>query len=33
MGALAFKSPWLSGETSGHEFKGKPKVCGARLTR
>ena len=26
---LAFKSLWLTSETSGHESKGKPKVCGS----
>ena len=30
---LAFKSAWLSGKASGHESKGKPKVCGSRLPR
>ena len=29
---LASKSPWLNGEASGHESKGKPKVGGSRLT-
>ena len=27
------KSAWLSGKASGHESKGKPKVCGSRLPR
>ena len=30
---LASKSAWLSGKASGHESKGKPKVCGSRLPR
>jgi len=30
---LAAKSPWLIGKASGHESKGKPKVCGSRLAR
>ena len=30
---LAFKSAWLNGKASGHESKGKPKVCGSRLPR
>ena len=29
---LASKFPWLNGEASGHESKGKPKVGGSRLT-
>jgi len=33
IGELASKSPWLSGKASGHESKGKRKVCGSRLTR
>ena len=33
IGELASKSPWLTGKASGHESKGKPKVCGSRLTR
>ena len=28
---LASKSAWLNGKASGHESKGKPKVCGSRL--
>ena len=24
---------WLNGKASGHESKGKPKVCGSRLPR
>ena len=30
---LASKSPWLTVKASRHESKGKPKVCGSRLTR
>ena len=30
---LASKSAWLNGKASGHESKGKPKVCGSRLPR
>jgi len=30
---LASNSPWLTGKASGHESKGKPKVCGSRLAR
>jgi len=33
IGELASKSPWLSGKESGHESRGKRKVCGSRLTR
>ena len=30
---LASKPAWLNGKASGHESKGKPKVCGSRLPR
>ena len=30
---LASKSAWLTGKASGHETKGKPKVCSSRLPR
>ena len=30
---LVSKSAWLNGKASGHESKGKPKVCGSRLQR
>ena len=30
---LASKSAWLTGKASGHESKGKSKVCGSRLPR
>jgi len=33
IGELASKPPWLSGKASGHESRGKRKVCGSRLTR
>ena len=33
IGELASRSSWLSGKASGHESRGKPKVCDSRLTR
>ena len=30
---LSSKSAWLNGKASGHESKGKPKVCGSKAPK